>query len=66
MISWSVCKRVNQACHGADITGKSCSLMGNCSDVQCCHVVGPRDITALTGLLAVLDGGAGGVDTDSP
>ncbi len=58
MISWSVCKRVNQACHGADITGKSRSLMGNCSDVQCCHVVRPRDVTALTGVLAVVDGGA--------
>lgn len=58
MISWSVCKRVNQACHGADITGKSRSLMGNGSDVQCRHVVRPRDVTALTGVLAVVDGGA--------
>lgn len=39
MISWSVCKRVNQTCHSADITDKSRSLMGSGSDVQCCHVV---------------------------
>lgn len=46
----------NWACHGADITGESRSLMDNRSDVQDCHVFRPHDVTALTGLLAVVDG----------